>query len=161
MNTPFPVVAPLLADCKCCGNSSPLFGVVDFHKNCLIVRNQRPLELCGMPIYYHRCPKCGFIFTVAFDHFSPEDFRRHIYNDEYALIDPDYEHRRPKEQADFIARIIPNAKLVRILDYGGGNGATARLLREAGFTSIEIYDPFVPEYATPPLGRFECIICFE
>src|SRR5688572_1810116 len=84
------VSAPASAACKCCGSLAPLFGVVDFHKNCEIAHGRNVLSLSGVPVYYHRCRSCGFIFTVAFDHFSPGDFAREIYNDEYRLVDPDF-----------------------------------------------------------------------
>ena len=48
-----------------------------------------------------------------------------------------------------------------MLDYGGGNGLTARLLREAGFKHVEVYDPFVPEYVKRPKGEFDIIMMFE
>ena len=49
----------------------------------------------------------------------------------------------------------------RILDYGGGNGTLAELLRVAGFADVTTYDPFVPRFAKKPHGRFDCVICFE
>ena len=54
------------AVCKCCGKPADLFGVVDFHKSCEDRRGP-PLPLSGVPIYYYRCPNCGFLFTTAFD----------------------------------------------------------------------------------------------
>ena len=66
--------------CKCCGALAFLYGVVDFHKNCEIYR-RNVLEISGVPIYYHRCPECGFIFTTAFDHFTNEDFQQYVYNE--------------------------------------------------------------------------------
>ena len=74
-------VAPKNAVCKCCGAAASLYGVVDFHKNCEIIR-RKVLDVSGVPVYYHRCPSCRFIFTAAFDHFTTDDFHRHIYNDQ-------------------------------------------------------------------------------
>jgi 2-polyprenyl-6-hydroxyphenyl methylase/3-demethylubiquinone-9 3-methyltransferase len=146
--------------CKCCGAPATLFGLVDFHKNCEIYRNNA-LEISGVPIYYHRCPVCRFIFTTALDHFSQEDFVQFVYNDEYALIDPDYQEVRPRGNATLVGRLLPEAKLARILDYGGGNGRLATLLGEAGYSSVETYDPFVPRFASKPAGLFDCVISFE
>src|ERR1700679_4213605 len=92
-------IAPPTLPCKCCGNPATLFGVVDFNKNCVIA--QRLLDPCGIPIYYHRCQTCGFIFTTALDGFTSEDFAKWIYNDQYPLLDPDYAENRPSENANF------------------------------------------------------------
>src|SRR5260370_4121273 len=85
----------MLTACKCCGAMAPLYGVVDFHKNCEVYR-RKVLDVSGVPIYYYRCPACQFIFTTAFDHFTKEDFLRYIYNEEYLLVDPDYQEVRPR-----------------------------------------------------------------
>src|SRR5829696_6292592 len=115
-------VAPASAPCKVCGGVSHLYGVVDFHKNCEIARGRQVLALSGIPIYYHRCPACELLFTVAFDHFSNDDFARHIYNDGYSAVDPDYRETRPAGNAQWIIGAFGNSKSIRILDYGGGNG---------------------------------------
>ena len=146
--------------CKCCGAPASLYGLLDFNKNCEIYR-RNALGISGVPIYYHRCPECGFIFTTALDHFSNADFARHVYNDDYPLIDPDYQEARPKFNATLATRLLSQAKPARILDYGGGNGTLAALLREAGFSDVTTYDPFVPQFAGKPQGLFDCVICFE
>ncbi len=148
------------ASCKCCGAEAPLCGVVDYHKNCESYR-RRVLGLSGVPIYYHRCPTCRFIFTTAFDDFSKEDFLRHVYNDEYILVDPDYQESRPRANAGLLSSLFPQLRPRRLLDYGGGNGVLVDALRDAGFPHAESYDPFVPQHADRPTGRFDCIACFE
>lgn len=146
--------------CKCCGGPAPLFGVVDFHKSCdALGRNH--LGVSGIPIYYHRCRRCQFLFTTAFDRYSKEDWRRLIYNEEYRLIDPEYECVRPSLNAGFLARLFPGPRPPRLLDYGGGNGLLAELLLRAGFPHVDTYDPFAPEHATRPSGRYDCVVCFE
>ena len=55
------------ADCKCCGEPSRLFGVIDFAKRCED-RRQEPPPLTGIPVYHHRCTSCGFVFTT---HLAP------------------------------------------------------------------------------------------
>jgi len=148
------------APCKCCGASASRYGVVDFHKNCEMHR-RKVLDVSGVPIYYYRCTACWFLFTTAFDDFSTEDFRRHIYNDEYLLVDPDYRQIRPAGNATMLARLFPTARPRRVLDYGGGEGALAAALRAAGFPEVETYDPFVPRFAARPSGRFDCVVSFE
>jgi 2-polyprenyl-6-hydroxyphenyl methylase/3-demethylubiquinone-9 3-methyltransferase len=34
-------------------------------------------------------------------------------------------------------------------------------LREAGFRNVEVYDPFVPQHAKKPEGKFDIITMFE
>jgi len=146
--------------CKCCGALAALYGVVDFHKNCEILR-RRVLDIAGVPIYYHRCPACRFIFTTAFDHFTKEDFLRYIYNDEYFVVDPEYAEQRPKWNAEVLCKMFSGARPRRVLDYGGGNGVLAAALRAAGFPDVETYDPFVPRYSARPRDRFDCVVSFE
>ncbi len=72
------VLTPICAQqtrCKCCGSLAFRYGVVDFHKNCEIYR-KNALDVSGIPIYYYRCPACGFIFTTALDQFTNDDFRQ-------------------------------------------------------------------------------------
>ena len=89
------------------------------------------------------------------------DFERFVYNDEYPLIDPDYEDARPRGNATLVGRLLSEARPARILDFGGGNGKLAGFLREAGFLDVQTYDPFVPQFASKPTGLFDCVICFE
>jgi 2-polyprenyl-6-hydroxyphenyl methylase/3-demethylubiquinone-9 3-methyltransferase len=151
---------PKQATCKCCGASALLYGVVDFHKNCEIYR-RRVLDVSGVPIYYYGCPACQFLFTTAFDHFTTEDFLKYIYNQEYFVVDPDYIESRPRGSAANICGLFAAAKPRRVLDYGGGHGLLADLLRASGFSQVETYDPFVPRHAARPTGRFDCVVCFE
>ena len=146
--------------CKCCGAAASLYGLLDFNKNCEIYRNNA-LDIAGVPIYYHRCPECRFIFTTALDHFSKADFERYVYNEQYPLIDPDYKEARPRHNAKVVARLLDQAPPARILDYGGGNGTLAELLLEAGFSDVTTYDPFVRRFDSRPDGLFDCVICFE
>ena len=50
---------------------------------------------------------------------------------------------------------------LRVLDFGGGNDVLCSELRAAGFPVATTYDPFVPEYAKPPEGKFDLVTCFE
>ena len=146
--------------CKCCGALAFRYGVVDFHKNCEMYR-RKVLDISGVPIYYHRCPVCQFIFTTAFDQFTKEDFLRHVYNEDYLLVDPDYLEQRSQGNAALLYRLFSNARPRRILDYGGGNGVLAESLRAAGFPDVETYDPFVPRHSVRPCDRFDCVVSFE
>ena len=157
---PFTQIAPPTRPCKICNTVAPLFGVVDFNKSCEDVR-QPPAPFTGIPVYYHRCPACGFIFTTAFDHFSHEDFRREIYNDQYARFDPEYLDMRPKTNADYLTKIFGTSKNISILDYGGGSGKLATYLRAQGFARVDTFDPFVPEHSTRPQNKYDLVTAFE
>jgi 2-polyprenyl-6-hydroxyphenyl methylase/3-demethylubiquinone-9 3-methyltransferase len=119
------------------------------------------MPLSGIPIYYHRCKLCGFIFTAAFDEFSDQEFLDHIYNENYALVDPEYAEVRPRSNAEAIARMLDRDKGISILDYGGGNGHFATALRSFGFLHVETYDPLVPKYSARPDRQYDCIVCYE
>jgi SAM-dependent methyltransferase len=158
---PFIPIAPSTVACKCCGASAGLYGAVDFNKNCEAGHNRYPLPSAGIPIHYHRCTTCGLIFTVAFDEFSKDDFARHIYNDQYALVDPDYAEARPAANAQMIKQSFAGTPQLSILDYGGGNGRLAELLRLGGFANAQTYDPFVSISAKLPTQKFQLITSFE
>jgi 2-polyprenyl-6-hydroxyphenyl methylase/3-demethylubiquinone-9 3-methyltransferase len=160
MNSGLQPICPRSTPCKCCGAEASLYGVVDFHKNCEIYR-RKVLDVSGVPIYYHRCLACRFIFTTSFDHFTKEDFLRYIYNEEYQVVDPDYQEARPLGNATLLRNLFSDVRPRRILDYGGGNGRLAELLRSAGFPQTETYDPFVPHFSTRPPERFDCVVSFE
>jgi len=120
------------------------------------------LSLAGIPVYYRRCPSCGFVFTTAFDEWSGAQFKDHIYNDDYIRFDPGYVEARPTTMAGMIARTFERDKTrLRVLDYGGGSGRFAAILRGAGFLAAETYDPFSPAFATLPSGSFDLVTCFE
>lgn len=134
--------------------------MVDFNKNCED-RRRKVLGLSGIPIYYHRCTRCRFLFTVAFDDFTQADFANEIYNEGYALVDPDYADARPRNISKTFVQLFGANKTLRILDYGGGNGMLGQLLREAGFAHVETYDPYSPEHQKRPGGQYDLITCFE
>jgi SAM-dependent methyltransferase len=145
--------------CKVCGCPSPLFGVVDFHKSCIEAQGRR-LSLSGIPIYYRRCTTCRFVFTDAFDTWSEQAFLEYIYNENYVVVDPDFVEVRPSLNAKAIGLAFAASRsTIRILDYGGGNGRMAELLREQGF-SATTYDPFSIHNQLPSC-RFDLVTCLE
>lgn len=154
--------APASLPCKVCGADSPLFDVCDFMKNCEQRRDPalgRPLA--GVPIYYHRCPACGFLFTAAFDGLSDAELGALIYNGDYVRFDPDFVEARPREMARMVRGLVGEALLARlsVLDYGGGSGRLRDYLREAGVRHVESYDPFFQD--GEPQARFDLVLCFE
>lgn len=157
----FTQIVQLASICKCCNAQALLVGVTDFNRHCEM-RNGVWLPYTGIPIYYFRCTACGMIFTTAFDQFTVADSKKWIYNEQYVKVDPDYIKTRPEFMADKISNFLGDpGKPLRILDYGGGTGVFTTRLREAGFLSVESYDPFVAEASAKPAGKFDLIICIE
>lgn len=153
--------SPEAAPCKLCQQPAALYGLVDFNRNCTIPGGVK-LPLTGAPVYYRRCGSCGFLFTDAFDDWSQDDFKTHIYNGGYLAVDPGYLEVRPRGNAGVVAQIFGAHKAtLRVLDFGGGNDVLCGELRAAGFPVATTFDPFVPEFAKPPDGKFNLITCFE
>ena len=147
--------------CKICGSATALYGVVDFNKSCHEANGFR-LPLSGVPIYYRRCASCEFVFTDAFDAWSDDEFKMHIYNDGYAAVDPDYQAVRPRNNAELVNRLWgPHKAQTAVLDYGGGNDVFCALLRADGFPVAVTYDPMVPAHAHRPERKFALVTCFE
>lgn len=144
--------------CKICGGTAELFGVVDFSKSCEEQRGTF-LPLSGTPIYYHRCPTCGLIFTAVFDHWKAAQFGEHVYNNDYAAVDPDYLERRPAGNSELVSNFIRRASGPRIMDYGGGNGRLAELLRGRGIAA-ESWDT-MRDAGRPQRDAYDVVTAFE
>lgn len=141
--------------CKLCEHPAHHFDTVDFNTSC----DRVALSRSGISIEYFRCQRCELIFTDFFDRWSSEDFRAHIYNDHYALVDPEYESVRPMRSVEELAPSLAGAEECRILDYGSGAGLFEAGLRAHGFAHVESYDPFSrPER---PEGTFDIVTCFD
>ena len=147
--------------CKCCGGLAPLFGRVDFQKNCM-EENGFYLPTMGVLVPYFRCDGCGFLFTRFFDHWTSEEFQAHIYNEAYALVDPEYATQRPNNWAATIAtqfqEFLPR---MSVLDWGGGTGRLAEVLRERGAHTAETWDPFNSAHRAPREESFNLVTCIE
>jgi len=156
-----PVVCAPTVLCKCCGGLARIFAVTDFNKSCCAAACPQRLPYAGIPVYYHRCDACAFVFTVAFDHFSQEDFLEHIYNPAYADVDGDYLEVRPRRNAHAIAECFRDHRSISILDYGGGAGRLETELRREGFSDVTTYDPFNAQFSRRSDRRFDCVLCYE
>jgi len=151
----------LQASCKCCGSSAALYDVCDFSKNC-----EEPkglvLPLSGIAVYYYKCRQCSFVFTPQFDNASHQEFKTHIYNDEYVTVDPDYVAVRPDGTASMINNsFAANKETLSILDYGGGSGRVETNLKELGFNHVDTYDPFSERFSQRPSRKYDLVISFE
>lgn len=148
-------------NCPICGNVAVAHDVVDFNKSC-VEGSGTFLPLSGVPIYYFRCEGCGFCFAPEMYAWTPEDFARRVYNDEYTQVDPDWIETRPRGNAAHVAGLFgSDGKGIRHLDYGGGIGLMSDLLQGAGWNSTS-YDPFVDrDVRLQDLGKFDLITSFE
>lgn len=143
--------------CKICQTAAPLYGVIDFKH----VHGEHDLSLIlsGYAIYYHRCPHCHLIYTNAFDDWSIDDFATYIYNDDYILVDPDFQQKRPQMNADFLLDNFADLGAWNILDFGCGSNKLVKLLNDNGIHATG-WDPFYAKGPIPP-GRFDFIVSFE
>lgn len=146
--------------CKICGGDAQLFDVVDFKKCCN--PTLYPDGLAGVPVFYRCCRTCRFIFTTFFDGFTSDQWRSHVYNDEYAAVDPEYIEIRPRRNASEVeSLLLGNQASTIALDYGGGNGMTAMLLRKKGWT-YDAYDPFgFCDVEPERIGKYNFCSAFE
>lgn len=147
-----------MIDCKVCGGAAPLHGVCDFNKSCEANRGTF-FGLARHSIWYQRCNTCGFLFSDAFDGWSVEDWKRNVYNDDYAQFDPDGDNgSRAHANAGLALGVARQMGAARILDYGAGNGLLARYLIEAhsDCVSWDVFDD-VPL----PAGPFDMVTAFE
>jgi hypothetical protein len=148
--------------CKICAAPSPVYGAVDFNKNCEERGAGRIFPKSDILIGYHKCPGCGFLFTPAFDEWTHKEYAQAIYNDDYILVDPDYRQARPAANAALLTQMFGrHMASLSLLDYGGGNGFLADTLVKNGFGSAATYDPFNPEFAELPGRKFNIVSCFE
>lgn len=143
--------------------------MVDFNKSCEIDKGLA-LPLAGVAIWYYRCTSCGFLFTSVFDEFSPEDWRKWVYNEGYLQVDPDYSGARAEANAPLVRSIAGQLSLTdpqlaailmgrrRLLDYGSGTGALTALLSDLP-VECAAWDPFGGQER--PEGPFDLVTAFE
>lgn len=137
--------------CKICAAPTDLYDVVDLAKTCDLV-SAYPRGLTGTPVYYRRCRECAFIFTSHFDAYTDAQWRE-VYNADYDVIDPDYALRRPVRNARFIEILLHHRRNSIIgLDFGGGNGVTADVLRRRGW-AFDSHDPFGKSQMRPSFQK--------
>jgi SAM-dependent methyltransferase len=154
---------PMMGDvlCPICQTASTLLDVVDFNKSCEEIKGDF-LPLSGRPIYYVGCPQCGFVFAPEMHQWSPQEFAKHVYNDTYIDIDPDYLEVRPTVNAETLEKMfLGKASQFKHLDYGAGQGLLSLKLNRKGWCSTA-YDPFdVASKKLDELGRYGLITAFE
>jgi len=102
------------------------------------------------------CADCGFAAFTPLLTWSEQTFQDRIYNQDYPLCDPPFEDARPRRLASWLRAQLHTETL---LDYGGGRGTLAAMLRRTGIDARS-YDPF---HADDPLPAhtFDVVTAFE
>lgn len=152
---------PLKLNCKVCKGGCRIVAVVDSSNSGLdFISGRKVTPYTGMPVYYYSCEICSFTFTKAFDRWRHEEWSRHIYNDSYALHDPEYLYERPKKYAEMFCLLPDQIRDLSILDYGSGLGLFEKNLRAKGFSKINSYDPY-GNNVKPAAASYDLITSFE
>lgn len=136
--------------------------VVDFNTCCHAEHSLR-LGKSGMPVYYAQCKHCQFCYAPALHAWPPELLAQHVYNADYALLDPDYLESRPHTSAQQLLTLLPQWAHTKHthLDYGGGQGLLAQLMQNHGWNSTS-YDPFASPSNTKALDtRYDLLTAIE
>ena len=161
MSNGLPQVGAPTADCKCCGAESPLFGVVDFHKNCrfrvpgvLPLSGSRRSTTTGAPpagfcsrrrlTTGRRKSSAGTSTTTSTSRWTPTFWGRGL------TATP---RRSGRCSA---ARRRPGCWTT-----AAGRACWRSACGRRAFPTSQTYDPFVPEHARRPQGCFDCIVSFE
>ncbi len=159
-----PAAAPR---CKCCGAPARPFARHDAARSCADRHLPAPggtFAPRGQMIAYHRCRRCGFVFTADFDALSDAELGAAIYDADYIRADPDFAAARPRLFADYLHRLLGRrSRPAAVLDYGGGAGLLAALLRERGI-ACDSFDPYFAAGAPPsgvPAGGYDLVTAFE
>jgi SAM-dependent methyltransferase len=146
--------------CPICDSVCSLLDKLDLNLPCKI--RGAKFQPSGVLVGYFLCENCGFCFAPEFAAWTPEQFAERIYNDDYVQFDPEYAGERPRTNAQtLITHFGAHSGSIRHLDYGGGDGSLARLLRENDWQSTS-YDPYVDRtIRIESLGTFDFITAFE
>jgi 2-polyprenyl-3-methyl-5-hydroxy-6-metoxy-1,4-benzoquinol methylase len=144
--------------CSICTTKMDSFGNVDFNRSGNDkFEGKRLFPVSTEMVHYQRCPECGFIGSTFFAAWTSKDYTERIYNAEYHLADPPYEDDRPRALSRYLINTLQDRD-ISFLDYGAGNGKLVNLLRDAGFTHVDAYDPFGTAQGSPPQGQSYDII---
>jgi SAM-dependent methyltransferase len=147
--------------CKICDEGTSILGVKDFNRNCEEEKGLQVFPLVGYPIYYHKCNNCEFIFTTDLDIWTVDDYAKHIYNEDYVKVDPEYMWKRPRDCVTWFLPKLRGNKSITVLDYGAGNNLFSKELQVHGYNAIG-WDPMwknKPEL--PKDTTFDIITAFE
>lgn len=60
----------------------------------------------------------------------------------------------------YIQSLIEDCQAKHLLDFGCGKGVLGKKLQSRGY-AVRLYDPFIPDYAEPPLNSFDMVLCTD
>lgn len=142
--------------CKMCAGEALFFGTVDFSKNCQGAR----LRSSGVSVNFYQCSLCDLLFTDFCDNWGSDEYTQFIYNEDYLIVDPEYDGTRAARTAhEMLPRFESAGKQLSLLDFGAGAGGFAQALRDAGFARVVNYDPYAG--GEKPEGLFDVVTAFE
>jgi SAM-dependent methyltransferase len=158
---PLTSIVDLTTPCKICSTESPLFDVVDHHVDCYEPDGRR-MALSGIPIYYYRCPGCGFLFTRAFDDWGTADMSEPATAIDEPDSNPDPAERHHRDFVPLLKEWFGEGlNSLRLLDLGQDKLAAS--LRQAGIPA----DPSEPAPGclrpTSPMaaGPYDVVLAFN
>jgi 2-polyprenyl-3-methyl-5-hydroxy-6-metoxy-1,4-benzoquinol methylase len=147
--------------CKVCDGNTSILGVKDFNRTCEEEKKKQVFPWMGIPVYYHQCNDCNFIFTTDLDKWSIENFIANIYNKDYLLVDPDYSGKRPLDCITWFSPMLGEDNSITILDYGAGNDVFSKELNKKGYNAVG-WDPIWQTEPTFSKGTtFDVVTAFE
>lgn len=132
--------------CRICGGAARMVLSKERNVSCgdyFEGRRLYPTNLGGVDLL--ECETCGFAWFAEMHGWSESRFRAEIYNPDYELCDPPFREERPARLAAWLAPLAAGRTL---LDYGGGEGRMAELLRATGIKAVSC-DPFHGDMALP------------
>jgi SAM-dependent methyltransferase len=148
--------------CKCCAGPTDFFGSVDTARSCEDRRGEPVFAATGHMVTYWQCRSCGFLFTPDFDALSNDDLAARIYNGEYVRADPDFVERRPQFFSTMLSRSLATLRgSLTALDFGGGQGLLARLMRAQGFRFDSVDPHFDRDADQRRHGPYDLVTAFE
>jgi 2-polyprenyl-6-hydroxyphenyl methylase/3-demethylubiquinone-9 3-methyltransferase len=146
--------------CKICDQPSEVYGSIDFPEGPGVPSSDDP---AGRAVAYSKCSACGTLFTCSYDNWTDRDFSRFIYNEGFAAIDTAITTGdRARQNARIVEEFFTASKAdISVLDFGGAGGAFAEDLRQAGFSDVHTYDPFIGDHSRLPSRSFDLVTAFE
>lgn len=147
--------------CPCCGANGVEYATVPFDKTYSGKADGLTPNAEHRTATYHICPECGYVFLPLVKDWTPEDYARHIYNDEFDAI-VDTEHKGgERDRSNFaLCRQFLSVRTPRVLDYGGGHGGFAKLLGEKKMW-CDTYDAFYGSSPDVFVNDYSLVTCFE
>ena len=139
-------------ECPVCGRKTKRFTAVIFDKKS---RAAQKAEW-----RYYRCERCGCCFLDEMRDWTPEMFSEKIYNADYINTDKEFDGTRSRKLLPEALDMLKIFGGKRILDYGGGNGSLADLLRKKGYDAY-CYDPFGRQDVPGDAGGFDVVFAVE